>query len=317
MGTKKHPRNMGNRTFIALACVLALGACNKDEQRSDASGMFEATETIVSSEASGKIMALAVDEGDQLKAGQVLGYVDSTQLHLQKLQLLQSRKAVLSGQPDIRTQLAALEDQLQNAITDKGRIENLVKGNVASQKQLDDANTRIAVLRSQIAAQQNALRTTSTTITEQGGTIGVQLQQVEDQLAKCRITSPVDGTVLATYSNPFEMTAVGRPLFKMADLTTVYLKAYITGDQFQQVKLGQAVQVLVDSGDGGSRSYSGVVDWISDQAEFTPKTIQTKNERANLVYAIKVKVKNDGLIKIGMYGEVVFAAPSNKQQATK
>ncbi|MCI1753632.1 MAG: efflux RND transporter periplasmic adaptor subunit [Flavobacteriales bacterium] len=308
---------MGNRTFIALACVLALGACNKDEQRSDASGMFEATETIVSSEASGKIMALAVDEGDQLKAGQVLGYVDSTQLHLQKLQLLQSRKAVLSGQPDIRTQLAALEDQLQNAITDKGRIENLVKGNVASQKQLDDANTRIAVLRSQIAAQQNALRTTSTTITEQGGTIGVQLQQVEDQLAKCRITSPVDGTVLATYSNPFEMTAVGRPLFKMADLTTVYLKAYITGDQFQQVKLGQAVQVLVDSGDGGSRSYSGVVDWISDQAEFTPKTIQTKNERANLVYAIKVKVKNDGLIKIGMYGEVVFAAPSNKQQATK
>ena len=308
---------MRKPAFIALACVLALGACNKNDDGSDASGTFEATETIVSAEANGKIMALAVDEGDMLKAGQVLGYVDSTQLHLQKLQLMQSRKAVLSGQPDIRTQLAALEDQLQNAITDKGRIENLVKGNVASQKQLDDANTRIAVLRSQIAAQRNALNTASTTISEQGSTIGVQLRQVEDQLAKCRITSPVDGTVLAMYSNPFEMTSAVRPLFKIADLTTVYLKAYITGDQFQKVKVGQTVQVLVDSGDGGSRTYSGVVDWISDQAEFTPKTIQTKNERANLVYAIKVKVKNDGLIKIGMYGEVVFAAPANEQQATK
>ena len=308
---------MRKPAFIALACVLALGACNKNDDGSDASGTFEATETIVSAEANGKIMALAVDEGDMLKAGQVLGYVDSTQLHLQKLQLMQSRKAVLSGQPDIRTQLAALEDQLQNAITDKGRIENLVKGNVASQKQLDDANTRIAVLRSQIAAQRNALNTASTTISEQGSTIGVQLRQVEDQLAKCRITSPVDGTVLAMYSNPFEMTSAVRPLFKIADLTTVNLKAYITGDQFQKVKVGQTVQVLVDSGDGGSRTYSGVVDWISDQAEFTPKTIQTKNERANLVYAIKVKVKNDGLIKIGMYGEVVFAAPANEQQATK
>jgi len=308
---------MSNRTFIALACVLALGACKKDDDGSDASGTFEATETIVSSEATGKIMAFAVNEGDQLKAGQVLGYVDSTQLHLQKLQLLQSRKAVLSGQPDIRTQLAALEDQLQNAITDKGRIENLVKGNVASQKQLDDANTRIAVLRSQIAAQQNALRTTSTTITEQGGTIGVQLQQVEDQLAKCRITSPVDGTVLATYSNPFEMTSVGRPLFKVADLTTVYLKAYITSDQFLKVKVGQPVRVLVDSGDGGTKTYTGDVDWISDRSEFTPKTIMTKNERANLVYAIKVKVKNDGLIKIGMYGEVAFATPTDPQQAAK
>lgn len=308
---------MKKRTSIALVCALALGACNSSDQGSHASGTFEATGTIVSSEATGRIMAFAVQEGDQLKAGQVLGHVDSTQLHLQKLQLQQSRRAVLAGQPDVRAQIAALEDQLKSAITDKGRIENLVKGEVASQQQLDDANTRIAVLRSQIAAQRNALGTTSTALAEQGGTIGVQLAQVEDQLAKCTITSPVDGTVLATYSNPFEMTAVGRPLFKIADLGTLHLKAYITSDQFLKVRIGDTVQVLADSGDGGTKAYTGTVDWISDQAEFTPKTIQTRNERANLVYAIKVRVKNDGLIKLGMYGEVVFGTAPNAQHAAQ
>lgn len=308
---------MKNHTFIALSCTLALAACTDPNDRSDASGTFEARETIVSAEATGKIMALDIEEGDQLKAGQVVGHIDSTQLHLQRLQLMQSRKAVLAGQPDIRTQLEALEQQLKSAKQDKQRIENLVKGEVASKKQLDDANTRVAVLQSQIAAQWSQLRTSSTTLTEQGNTIGVQLLQVEDQLSKCRIISPVNGTVLATYSNALEMTAAGRPLFKVADLGTMHLKAYITGDQFARVQLGEAVSVLVDSGDGTYRTYPGTIDWISDRAEFTPKTIQTKNERANLVYAIKVKVANDGLIKIGMYGEVRFDAPPTEQQAAQ
>jgi HlyD family secretion protein len=309
---------MRTSTSIGLVCILALGACTSNNDGSDASGTFEATETIVSAEATGKIMQLAIAEGDQLKTGQVLGYIDSTQLHLQKLQLQQNRKAVLSGQPDIRTQVEALERQLESAMQDKERTANLVKGEVASQKQLDDANTRIAVLRSQIAAQRSALHTSSSTLAEQGNTIDVQLRQVQDQLDKCRIVGLLDGTVLATYSNAMEMTAAGRPLYKIADLTTMYLKAYITSDQFLQVKIGQVVRVIVDSGDGGSKSYDGTVDWISDRSEFTPKTIQTKNERANLVYAIKVKVKNDGLIKIGMYGEVVFgASATDAQQAAK
>lgn len=295
------------RNFPILSILMiSLTACDNSNGNYDASGTFEATETIISAEANGKIMTFTVNEGDQVKAGEVLGYIDSTQLHLTRLQLIQNQKAVLSGKPDINTQLESLQRELDNALSDKKRIENLVKGDVASQKQLDDANTRIEVIQARIDAQRSILKTTTTTLNEQSQTIAVQLAQVEDQLKKCKIVNPVNGTVLSTYAEQFEMTAAGRPLYKVADLSTINLKAYVTNDQFTALKLGQSVKVQVDAQNGESKIYDGVVDWISNKAEFTPKTIQTKNERANLVYAIKVKVKNDGLLKIGMYGEVIL-----------
>lgn len=292
-------------TYIVLIPFL-LSACWKEEVGADATGSFETTETIVSAEANGKLMQFTVQQGDEVKAGQVVGYIDSTQLHLAKLQLMQNQKAILSGRPDIKTQLEALERELDNALADKQRIENLVKGEVASQKQLDDANTRISVLQSKIAAQKSLLSTTTATLNEQAETVRLQLAQVDDQLRKCKIVNPVAGTVLSTYSNPFEMTGVGKPLYKVANLSSLDLKAYITQDQFSNIKVGQTVNVLVDDETESMKTFEGVVSWINSKAEFTPKTIQTKNERANLVYAMKVRVKNDGLLKIGMYGEVKF-----------
>jgi len=292
-------------TKLALIGLLAF-SCGSEKNSADATGSFEATETIVSSEATGKIVQFVVTEGDELKSGQVIGYIDSTQLHLTKLQLLQSKKAILSGRPDIKTQLDALERELEVAKSDRKRIENLVKGEVASPKQLDDANSIITVLQSKIDAQKNILSLTISTLNEQARTVSVQLAQVEDQLRKCKIINPVDGTVLSTYANPFEITVAGKPLYKVANLTEINLKAFITSDQFSKIKIGQQVNVQVDSEGGKMKTYPGAVSWINNKAEFTPKTIQTKDERANLVYAIKVRVKNDGQLKIGMYGEVKF-----------
>jgi HlyD family secretion protein len=283
-----------------------LFSCAAKNETADATGSFEAIETIISAEATGKLLKFDINEGDEVKAGELIGYIDSMQMHLTRLQLQQSQKALLSGRPDINTQLEALQRELDNATADKQRIENLVKGNVASQKQLDDANTRIAVLQSKIAAQKSQLGTSTSTLNEQARTISLQLAQVEDQLRKCKILNPVSGTILSTYVNPFEMTAAGKPLYKVADLSTVELKAYITQDQFSKIKVSQPVKILVDAEAGNMKTYDGTIAWINSKAEFTPKTIQTKDERANLVYAIKVRVKNDGLLKIGMYGEVKF-----------
>jgi len=293
------------RPVLLCLCAMFL-SCNNNKNVNDASGTFEATETIVSAEASGKILSLNVEEGNILNQGEQAGTIDSTQLHLTRMQLIQNQKAVLSGRPDAKAQLESLEKELENAESDRKRIENLVKGGVASQKQLDDADSRIAVIRSKMDGLRNTLSTTTSTLNEQGGTIAVQLAQVEDQLRKCIIINPITGTVLSKYANVFEMTAAGKPLYKIADLTVVRLRAYITASQFAKVKLGDKVKVSVDSEDGKSKMYDGVVEWINNKAEFTPKTIQTKDERANLVYAIKIKVQNDGFLKIGMYGEVLF-----------
>jgi len=232
--------------------------------------------------------------------------IDSTALYLTKLQLMQNQKAILAGRQDVKTQLESLRKELTNAMADQKRIENLVKGQVASQKQLDDANLRIDVLKAKIDAQENLLNTGNTALTEQSRTIAAQLNVIEDQLRRCRIINPVEGTVLTKYSESYEMTGVGKPLYKVADLSQMILRAYISNDQQSSVKIGQKVSVLVDDGDKSMRTYEGVVQWINDKAEFTPKTIQTKEERANLDYAVKIAVKNDGLVKIGMYGEVKF-----------
>ena len=298
-----------NRKLIAINLLLLgtmLFSCNNKENDFDASGTFEATEIIISAEANGKILALNIKEGDVLKQGQRIGYIDSTQLHLSKLQLMKNQKSILSGRPDIKAQLDALEKEKESAISDKKKIENLVKGEVASQKQLDDANTKIKVLQSKIDATKSSLSTTTSSLNEQGGSVGVQLEQIEDQLRKCNIINPVNGTVLTKYANEFEMTNAGKPLYKIADLSTIILRAYITGNELTQIKINQKVKVLTDDGKGGFKETTGTISWINDKAEFTPKSIQTKDERANMVYAIKVNVVNDGTYKIGMYGEIKF-----------
>lgn len=292
---------------ILLSIIsLLLISCNNGKLISDAAGNFEAVETMVSAEANGKILSLTIAEGEVLKPGQPVGFIDSTQLYLNKMQLMQSRKAILTGRPDIKTQLESLEKELANAISDRDRIRNLVKGEVASQKQLDDAGTRVEVLKARIDAQKSVLSTNSNALTEQGGTVEVQLAQVEDLLKKCRIVNPVAGTVLAKYAEPFEMTAQGRPLYKIADLENLYIRIYVSETQLSQIRIGQKAEVLIDNDEKGFKKYEGTISWISSKAEFTPKIIQTKEERVTLVYAVKVSVKNDGYLKIGMPGEVNF-----------
>ena len=292
------------KVFLLIGLITCFLSCKEDKRVSDASGSFEAVETIVSAEGNGKIMALSCLEGDSLHEGQSIGYIDSTQLHLNKLLLLQNRKTILSSRPDISLQLDAYKRELENALLEKTRIENLVKGGVASQKQLDDINSKITVLRSKIAAQQSTLETATTNIDEQSKNVNTQLNLLDDQIQKCNIINPVKGTVLTKYAEPGEMTSIGKPLYKIADLSSIILRIYVTGEQLPLIKLKQAVRVLTDNGKGGYIESPGVISWISGIAEFTPKTIQTKNERANLVYAVKVLVQNDGRFKIGMYGEV-------------
>jgi len=296
---------MKNRNIIiSLLLLLGLNSCDDRGLSHDASGSFEAVETIISAEANGKILQLSIEEGQELNVGQVIGHIDSTQMYARKLQLLQSKKAILSGRPQASVQTDALKKELANAILDRDRTENLVKGGVATQKQLDDANAKVITLRARINAQESSLQTTTSSLNEQAGTVDAQLTEINDQLKKCTVTNPLKGTVLSKYAEQYEMTAAGRPLYKIADLSNIILRAYITGDLLSQVKLDQKVKVFTDDGKGGFKETEGVVTWINDKAEFTPKTIQTKNERANLVYAIKVKIRNDGFYKIGMYGEM-------------
>jgi HlyD family secretion protein len=291
---------------IALLDLLIIGltACSNNKNEYDASGTFEAVETIVSADASGTIKQLHLEEGQVLKAGEQVGYIDSVQLYLKKKQLEAQVNAVLSKRPDIATQTAALQEQLRQAIHEQKRITNLLKADAATPKQLDDANTQVAVIKKQISAQQSSLNITSGSLSEEATPLNVQIQQINDQLEKARIINEVNGTVLTKYAEVNEVTAVGKPIYKIAALNSIILRAYITGDQIAHVKVGQQVKVLVDDTKDTYKTYPGTIEWISNKAEFTPKTIQTKDERANLVYAIKVRVKNDGYLKIGMYGEV-------------
>lgn len=291
-------------SIIALTSALLLAACASDENMYDASGTFEAVETIVSAEATGTIKALDINEGQVLKRGTTVGYIDSTQLYLKRKQLQAQIRAVLSRQPNISTQLAALLEELQQAEREQRRVTNLLRSDAATQKQLDDATTQVNIVKRKIAAQESSLGITTASLREETLPLQVQIEQTEDQLEKCRIVNAVDGTVLTKYAEAFETANTGKPLYKIADLSTLILRAYITGNQFSQIRLNQKVTVLVDGADGNYREYPGTVQWISDKAEFTPKTIQTKDERANLVYAVKIGVKNDGLLKLGMYGEV-------------
>jgi len=292
--------------FITLLAATTLFSCNKPERDFDASGSFEAEETIISAEATGTIKEFALSEGQELKAGQMIGYIDSTQLYLKKKQLMASINAVLSKRPDIATQLGALDEQLKTAEKEKQRMTSLVASGAGTQKQLDDVVAQINVANKQKEALQSTLKITVNGITQETQPLYVQVEQLNDQLTRCRIVNPVNGTVLAKYVEPNEVAAPGKPLYKIADLGEIILRAYISGSQLSQVKLGQQVKVSVDDGAEKYKEYTGEISWISDKAEFTPKTIMTKDERSNLVYALKIKVKNDGYLKLGMYGEVKF-----------
>lgn len=294
------------KIYFFLFFVAVMYSCNNQNNQFDAAGSFESVETIVSTEASGTIMQFNVQEGQTLQPGQMIGYVDSTQLYLKKKQLEAQIKAVLSGRPDVEKQVAALQEQVKNAEKEKQRFTNLLAGGAGTQKQVDDISSQIEVLKKQIEAQQSALNISSGSISEQTSPLQVQIDQVNDQIKRCRIVNPIHGTVLTKYAQDHEVTMPGKALYKIAETDTLILRAYITGSQLSQIKLGQKVKVMVDKGAKQFGEHSGTIFWISDRSEFTPKTIPTKEERADLVYAIKVRVVNDGFLKIGMYAEVNF-----------
>lgn len=299
---------------------LLLAACNSREHLSDASGTFEADEVIVSAEVPGKILSLNIEEGNTLKKGAIAGVIDPVPLQLQRAQIEANIDALHQRTLDVRPQVKMLQDQaavlqiqLKQAIYEKRRTERLLQADAATAKQLDDINTQIDVLqkqimvtRQQINVQRTATGTQNSTIMSEYKPLQRSVAQIDDQLKRTNIINPVSGVVLTKYAMAGEITASAKALYKIADVSVITLRAYITGTQLSAIRLSQQVKVLADDGSPAYKNYTGVVTWISDKAEFTPKTIQTKDERANLVYAIKIRVKNDGFLKIGMYGEVKF-----------
>ncbi len=292
-------------TLIALS-MAGLSSCGRNADSYDASGNFEAEEIIVSSEATGKILQLKLDEGLLLKAGQPVGYIDTIQLFLRKKQLLYSIRAILAKLPDASSQLSTTQKQMETANYEKKRVENLLKDDAATKKQLDDLNAQIELLEKQHHSLQVSLSISTNSIQSETMPLKAQVEQLEDQIKKSIIVNPMEGTVLTKYVEQEEVVTTGKAIYKLADLSNILLRVYISGDQLTTIKIGQKVKIKVDDVDGGSKDYEGTLEWVSDKAEFTPKTIQTKDERANLVYAIKIKVKNDGFLKLGMYGDVTF-----------
>lgn len=295
------------KQIVLMATVLVLlASCGKGEKAYDATGTFEATETTVSAEQSGTLVRFDVSEGDEISLGKEVGLIDTTQLWL-KIQQMGATKAVYRSQrPDMEKQIAATRQQLAKARQDEQRYKELVADGAAPSKMLDDATSQVAVLQKQLDAQISMLNTQLSTLDSQASTVDVQVSQLRDQLQKCHVVTPIAGTVLEKYVEQGEFVATGKPLFKMASVQRMYFRAYVTSAQLQNIKVGQQAKVYADYGDGQKKEYEGTVTWISSRSEFTPKTILTDDERADLVYALKVAVKNDGYIKIGMYGEVKF-----------
>ena len=297
-------------SFFVAGCLstgaLLLGGCQPDAPRFDASGNFETTEYVVAARAQGQLVRLAVTEGDQLPAGREVGFIDTVQLYLRQRQLQASERAVRQQTPDVSAQLGALAQQVANLERERRRVVRLVKADAVPSKQLDDLNYQIAVARQQVAAQRSALGTQARGTRAQAAPLRVQVQQVRDQLRQSRVVNPVAGTVLTVYVEPSEVVSYGQPLYKIGDTQQLILRAYVGGDQLTRVRLAQAVKILVDAPGGQRREYPGRVQWISSKSEFTPKVIQTKEDRVNLVYALKIAVLNDGSLKIGMPADVLF-----------
>lgn len=295
------------RKIYALAGVaLVLAACAKGEKEYDATGTFEATETTVFAEQSGALLKWDVNEGDELAMGREVGLIDTTQTWLKILQLGATKEVYQSQKPDMERQIAATRQQLAKARQEEQRYRELVADGASPSKMLDDAASQVKVLQKQLEAQISSLSISTRALDKQKAATDVQVNQLRDMLRKCHIVTPTGGTVLEKYVERGEFVAVGKPLFKIADTQNMFMRAYVTTAQLQHIKLGQKVKVFADYGDGQKKEYEGTISWISSRSEFTPKNILTDDERADLVYAVKVAVKNDGFVKIGMYGEVKF-----------
>ena len=294
---------MMRRIWICAAVSLTVTACGRGGDFV-ATGTFEATEVVVSAEAAGRILRFDAEEGDVLGAGRQVGAIDTVQLYLQKLQLERQRASVRSGRPDISKQASSLREQIAKQQTERRRVESLLRDGAATAKQLDDIDAQLRVLNGQLDALLSTLENNALSIDENSSAIELQIAQIEDRLAKCRIASPIGGTVLAKYAEAGELASVGKPLMKVADLEHMHLRAYFTSDQLAGLELGQRVTVTADFGGEQQVDYPGRIVWIASESEFTPKTIQTRDSRANLVYAVKIAVENDGKLKIGLYGEV-------------
>lgn len=291
-----------------VALWLVLGACTSQEEQYDASGIFETTEVIVSAKGTGELQSFQVEEGQAVRQGEVLGWIDTLQLSLKDRQLAASLLATESKRLDEKRQVAHLRQQIENLQREKERFTTLLNAKATTAKQVDDIDYQIKVLQNQLVATQEQINSSNSSLSRQSESIQAQRAQLEDQIRNAMISSPITGTVLTKYAEQGEFAVPGKALFKVADVSRMKLRAYITADQLTQLQIGQAVAVYADRGITDRKRYVGQVVWIADKAEFTPKTIQTRNERANLVYAVKIAVENDGFIKRGMYGEVRFNA---------
>lgn len=291
------------KTFLLPAITILLASC-QSKQEYDATGIFEATTVTVSSETSGKILALDIAEGDSVNIGQNVATIDTALLVLQYKQLRSQQSSTEQSSPDIAAQAAVLRTQIAHQQCECARISRLLTDGAATQKQSDDANAQLNVLRGQLSALLSTLGKNRGSISDNALALQYQKEQIEEQIAKSSIISPITGTVLLKYAEAGEFATPGRPLFKVADLNNIYLRSYFTASQLADIKIGQTVTVIADFGGNEQFEYPGIITWIAQESEFTPKSIQTNDSRANLVYAVKIAVKNDGRLKLGQYGGV-------------
>ena len=295
------------KIYVLAGAALIMAACGGSEKDYDATGTFEATETTVFAEQSGALLSFDVNEGDMIEAARQVGLIDTTQTWLKIQQLGATKEVYQSQKPDMERQIAATRQQLAKARQDEQRYRELVADGAVPSKMFDDASNQVKVLQRQLDAQISSLSTNTRALDKQTAAADVQIDQLRDMLRKCHVVAPTKGTVLEKYVERGEFVSVGKPLFKIADTQDMYMRAYVTSAQLQDIKLGQKVKVFADYGDNQRKEYAGTVSWISSRSEFTPKTILTDDERADLVYAVKIAIKNDGYVKIGMYGEVKFS----------
>lgn len=286
-----------------IATLLLIASCGK-ESEFDAQGTFEATEIIVSAEATGRILCFDVEEGSTVEAGNIVGAIDSIQLHLQRRQLIAQQSALLSSRPDVKKQVASIREEIAKQKSELARVENMLRDGAATQKQYDDIGAHIRILEGKLEAALSTLDKNTSSINGNSVAIEAQIAALDDRIAKCRINSPVSGTLLVKYAQAGELASPGKPLMKVANLDEIFLRAYFTSEQLADITLGDAVTVIADFGGDERYSYEGRITWIASENEFTPKSIQTRDSRANLVYAVKIAVKNDGRLKIGLAGEV-------------
>ncbi|MDD5571532.1 MAG: HlyD family efflux transporter periplasmic adaptor subunit [Bacteroidales bacterium] len=290
------------KKLIFISALALLVGCSRNSKISDAYGIFEATEITISSEANGKILEFVVDEGQQLDSGTVIGQIDTVDLHLKVEQLQAQRDAMATKTENIEAQIQIQNQQKENILIEKARVEKMLKDGAATSKQLDDINASLRIIDKQI----NSINTQNNSLSDELRSVDKQIAQIKESIRKCRIVNPVKGTILAKYVEPKEFATIGKSLYKIADMNEMFLKIYISGEQLPHIKTGQKAEILIDNDKKTNTKLEGEISWISSNAEFTPKIIQTKEERVNLVYAAKVKVKNNGFIKIGMPGEVNF-----------